>query len=189
MGWIGLAAAAGFALAAVPAWRHVPLATEIYEIDAPEEFASIPLEIRLDRPEWMRTGEAATLRLEVIRVGAAGQPWPTSAGVTAASMVARFRAGGLSILPGGDQTAPLVSSGNPESFVWTLQGEEPRLGQATLSLSWRQYLTMGGTSESLLWVRVVPLEVRHPSISAFNGLLGVTGGLALWLLTRRTKAG
>ncbi len=110
-----------------------------------------------------------------------------SADASAAAMVAKLRAAGLSLLPGEDQAAPLVAGANRLAYAWNLQGEDPGIAQASLSLSWRQYLTTGGTSETLLWARFVPLEVRRPALSASAALLGMAGGIALWLLSGRMQ--
>lgn len=188
-GWLGILLGAGFALAAAPALVRIPTSSQDFAIDAPWGGQVVHLHIRLDRPEWIRTGEENFLRLEVERVDDAGAPWPREAGTSAAALVARFQAAGLRVLSGEEQTAPVAADARRFTFDWHLAAVDSGVLPGSVSLSARRYLDGGGTDESIVWAHFVSMEVRRPAVSAAVGLLGAAGGVALWLISRgRTRA-
>jgi hypothetical protein len=178
-----VATTVGFAFAAEPALMRVPSTNETFRIGAIGEPSSIAAEIKLERPQWLRTGEVGTIRLDVTRLGASGDtPSPT----VASALVARVRGGGLTVAPGEEQAAPLTSAAGDLSFTWRLTAESAGVAPASLSLSRREYPASGSVVESVLWARFVSLEIRRPPVPAGFGLLGMAAGVVvLWAARRR----
>ena len=183
LAWLGVATTVGFAFAAAPALMRVPSTNETYRIGETGEPVSIAAEIRLDRPQWLRTREPGTIRLKVTRLGAAGD---ASSPTVDSSLVAHLRGGGLTVAPGEEQVSPLTSAVGDLSFRWRLTAEEAGVAPASLSLSRRVYQASGSAEESVLWARFVSLEVRKPPVPAGFGLLGMTAGVVVWWAARRS---
>jgi hypothetical protein len=160
---------------------RVPTTSETYRIGATGEPSSIVAEIRLERPQWLRTGEGGTIRLEVTRPGPSGD-----AATVASALVARVRGGGLTVAPGEEQAAPLTSAAGDLSFSWRLTAEAAVVAPASFSLSRRVYPASGSTVESVLWARFVSLEIRRPPVPAGFGLLGMAAGAVVWWAARRS---
>jgi hypothetical protein len=159
------------------------------EISSEEVFQQVGdgIQLALDTPRQVRTGEAGMVRLSLVPLLTEGT---TPEGGYSLVAVARLRGPGMIVSPSGARGEPL-SPGLPTVFEWRVLALRPGGAAVTLALGARFVSPEGGEAiEVPVWARTFELQaVGLGSLSAANArwlaLGGMVAGLALSGLFRK----